>query len=296
MDSNLLKCAGIYRIRVDRGRGKSIKFYIGQAVNLKSRRKGHFKELRQNYHGNPRLQAAFNKYGQLAFSFEVLLVCQKDPAILTFYEQLIVDSYPKKILYNVHVKCVRSPLGRKMPPSFGAKISKAHKGRKQSEEQRANTSAALIGHPTSLETKAKIAATLTGRKDSDETRAKKSAGLTGRTLSQEHRQNIKRGLSGIKRTPEQNDHNSAAHKGKKRSLESIEKGAAKRRGRKRTFSSAHCAALSVACSKPRSEKQLANLTRMSAGNVGRTYSPVRNARISWSKYKDKIGILALDAI
>jgi group I intron endonuclease len=48
------------------------KFYIGSAVDLRKRRNHHFHMLRMNKHHNSHLQAAFNKYGELIFSFDVI--------------------------------------------------------------------------------------------------------------------------------------------------------------------------------------------------------------------------------
>lgn len=66
--SSIPQTSGIYRI-VCSANGK---IYIGSAVNLRHRKKDHFKTLRGNRHANIRLQRAWNKYGEDAFSFEVI--------------------------------------------------------------------------------------------------------------------------------------------------------------------------------------------------------------------------------
>src|SRR5258708_15053375 len=59
---------GIYRITcIITG-----KIYVGSAVNLRRRCRAHLSTLQRNGHHNPKLQAAFNKYGPGAFTFEVL--------------------------------------------------------------------------------------------------------------------------------------------------------------------------------------------------------------------------------
>ena len=45
--------------------------YIGQTIDFNRRRNTHLNKLKQNKHDNPKLQAAFNKYGEDNFSWEV---------------------------------------------------------------------------------------------------------------------------------------------------------------------------------------------------------------------------------
>lgn len=47
------------------------KRYIGVTTNPTVRKNRHFNYLRQNKHPNPIMQAAFNKYGEDSFRFEV---------------------------------------------------------------------------------------------------------------------------------------------------------------------------------------------------------------------------------
>lgn len=48
------------------------KYYIGSTVDFKNRKRQHLSELKNNKHDNKHLQASFNKYGEEAFSFEVI--------------------------------------------------------------------------------------------------------------------------------------------------------------------------------------------------------------------------------
>lgn len=48
------------------------KHYVGQSVNLKSRKYEHFRLLNANKHHNVHLQAAYNKYGKENFKFEII--------------------------------------------------------------------------------------------------------------------------------------------------------------------------------------------------------------------------------
>lgn len=60
--------SGIYIIRCL----KSIKVYVGSAINLEKRKFIHFNSLKKNYHCNRKLQRSFNKYSEENFKFEVL--------------------------------------------------------------------------------------------------------------------------------------------------------------------------------------------------------------------------------
>lgn len=50
--------------------------YVGKSVNLVRRRKAHWSELRNNKHYNAKLQAAWRKYGEQSFVFEIVVICE----------------------------------------------------------------------------------------------------------------------------------------------------------------------------------------------------------------------------
>lgn len=82
----MLSKSGVYKITcVATG-----KFYIGSAVVLRRRRDQHFSSARMGNHKNEHLQSAWNKYGEDAFRFEVILVCKKEQVV--FYEQRCLDA------------------------------------------------------------------------------------------------------------------------------------------------------------------------------------------------------------
>ncbi len=62
---------GIYKI-VNKANGKC---YVGQSQNLLKRVAEHFRLLRRGHHTNPRLQHAFNKYGEANFKWEIEATC-----------------------------------------------------------------------------------------------------------------------------------------------------------------------------------------------------------------------------
>jgi group I intron endonuclease len=125
-----MKKTGIYRIVIDRGEDPA-KFYIGQAAKIGNRKSSHLGCLRRGTHKNQNLQRAFNKYGEPAFRFEVLLICSVEN--LTLYEQRIVDSYDRDELYNLCLECVDSVLGIKR----AVKREGTFKGRSHTIESRA---------------------------------------------------------------------------------------------------------------------------------------------------------------
>lgn len=53
------------------------KLYIGQSIDIESRWKQHFSELRRGTHHNRYLQAAYNKYGADSFVVAILELCDK---------------------------------------------------------------------------------------------------------------------------------------------------------------------------------------------------------------------------
>lgn len=84
---------GIYKIV----NSKNGKFYIGSSVNIRKRKHVHFSALKKGNHHSQYLQNAWNKYGESAFTFEVLELCEKE-ALLT-REQYYMDEY--KPQYNI---------------------------------------------------------------------------------------------------------------------------------------------------------------------------------------------------
>ena len=51
------------------------KWYIGQTINYKKRKREHLKDLRQNKHHNVHLQKAWNKYGKKYFKWYIIEKC-----------------------------------------------------------------------------------------------------------------------------------------------------------------------------------------------------------------------------
>lgn len=98
--------SGIYEVR-NTTNGKR---YVGSAKSLSQRLGAHLKNLRKGKHHNRHLQFAWDKYGEQAFEFKVILYCNKEN--LLFYEQRALDTY--NTMYNL-APTAGSQLGWKMP-------------------------------------------------------------------------------------------------------------------------------------------------------------------------------------
>lgn len=203
-----MKRSGVYEI-LNTANGKR---YIGSSKGIDFRWCIHHTELRRNKHHSRHLQAAWNKYGETTFQFNVLLL--SSPANNTLYEQLAFAVFCPE--YNV-CKVAGSPLGVKHSDETRAKVSAAGKGRIVSAETRRKASDAQKGKkrkPLSAEHRAKIGASGKGRILSAETRAKIgvanakhspspevrariSAALKGRPLSAETRAKMSAARSGV---------------------------------------------------------------------------------------------------
>ena len=102
--------SGIYRIQDKEGR-----IYIGSAVNLHKRIYEHRRRLKAGNHINPKLQNAWNKYGESYFTFSIVEIVE-DKTKLTYYEQIWIDilfqSLDKEDVYNIAITA-NSQLGHK---------------------------------------------------------------------------------------------------------------------------------------------------------------------------------------
>jgi group I intron endonuclease len=120
MDKDYEQHAGVYAI-LHMSTGKT---YIGSTGRcIKIRRQEHVRLLSKGTHDNPRLQNAWNKYGQDAFEFKIILLCDPDNSLM--YEQIVIDSF--KPFYNM-CPVAESRLGAKMSEASRDKMSEAKSG------------------------------------------------------------------------------------------------------------------------------------------------------------------------
>jgi len=158
--------SGIYQIK----RIRSKRVYIGSSQNISKRWSEHKYKLRKGIHQNPKLQNAWNKYGEAKFRFTVLEECSLDK--LFEREQYYFDQCDDR--YN----CVP--------------IAGSTRGHKLSDKTRAKMSASRLGHTTSEETKAKISAGNKGNQKKlgwvtpDAVKEKIRSAQAGRPLTEAH--------------------------------------------------------------------------------------------------------------
>lgn len=103
----------------------SAKFYIGSTNNIKKRWLDHKRELKKNKHHSPRLQNAWNKYGEESFTFEVVEEVQ-NVLLLEEIEQHYLDvlkPYDENVGYNISMFAQASMRGRKHSETTKQKIS-----------------------------------------------------------------------------------------------------------------------------------------------------------------------------
>ncbi len=138
--------------------------YVGGSKHILRRWRVHKCELRKAVHESPKLQEAWNRYGEASFKFEIL---EEGTNVLEL-EQLWLDKL--RPAFNVHTQS--NPVGRRHKEATREKM----RGPRPSLEGNQNAR----GAQRSPETRAKMAAAMKG----------KPSKLRGRTLSAEHKAKI----------------------------------------------------------------------------------------------------------
>lgn len=126
--------SGIYLIKNVHNK----KMYVGSALNIHKRIFGassisHIKALKAGTHINQKLQNAWNKYGESAFEYEVLELCEKENLLIReqCYLDTLLFAYDSKkfneLAYNI-CPTAGSPLGRKSSEATKQKLSLIRKG------------------------------------------------------------------------------------------------------------------------------------------------------------------------
>lgn len=171
------KISGIYKI-INNVNGK---IYIGSSEDIERRWYHHKNCLNKGTHINKHLQAAWNKYGENSFSFEIVEKCNPEDNLEI--EQKYLDMYwDEKILYNI-ARYAEAPMkGRTHTEATKAFLSQIRTGKNVGEknpmygshlstEQKKNLSDRfsgvnnpMYGKHLSEETKEKISKANSGRK------------------------------------------------------------------------------------------------------------------------------------
>ena len=69
----------------------SNKLYFGSSVyGLTKRKRTHLTNLRNNKHHSIKLQRAWNKYGEEAFTFELIEICNKESMMMLNNQEIIL--------------------------------------------------------------------------------------------------------------------------------------------------------------------------------------------------------------
>ena len=180
------------------------KFYVGSAVDVNKRLSQHKRCLRRNAHQNRKLQSAWNKHGETAFTFTVIEEVT-DSAALLQREQFWIDTMcAVRFGYNL-TPTAGSPLGTRHSDETKRRMSLAHSGKKKTPEHVENVRAALAGRKMTDEQRQKMRDKKLGVKRgpySAEHRAKISLALTGKEISLESRAKMSLAKIGKKHSPE----------------------------------------------------------------------------------------------
>lgn len=188
------------------------KIYIGSSKNIFKRWKSHFNKLKLNSHNNLHLQAAWNKYGELSFQFNIIEITNNLIERESYYLSLL----EKEFCFNqMSVKN-----GYAMTEELREKLRMARRGKKLTEEQRKARSLLFTGENNPFY----------GKKHTEETIKKLREINIKISQTEEAKKRIKEAIAlarlanlGKKRSEETKEKIRLSKLGKKRPLEVIEK-------------------------------------------------------------------------
>ncbi len=113
---------GVYKIE----NNVNGKIYVGSSVDVNQRFSQHKGELRKRKHHNQHLQHAWNKYGEVSFSFSVIEEVVDSSSLLK-REQYHIDDNDFDNLYNM-LQIAGSCLGVKRSAESCRRMSEAQSG------------------------------------------------------------------------------------------------------------------------------------------------------------------------
>lgn len=211
--------------------------YIGSSVDCENRFRSHLLDLRAKRHINPKLQAAWNKYGESTFRFEIREIVL-DINILLERE----DIWLPLGRYNIATKAGKPPgRGRPYTDAERAALSASRKGKpkpwlrgkKQTSASNAKRSAKQLGQRRHAIVGEHISAAKRGKPPTEKQLIACRNNLKRikhGPHSAEHRKAIREALN----TPEAHAKMSASQRGKKQSSEHVAKRVTKQLGQKRS--------------------------------------------------------------
>lgn len=110
------------------------KFYIGSAESFARREWQHKYDLKRGTHKNPRLQAAWNKYGADMFVFEILETVPEGEDQLVWEDKWLRGCVGKADCYNVNILATAPRLGLKLSEESKTQLSTNRKGKHAGED------------------------------------------------------------------------------------------------------------------------------------------------------------------
>ena len=160
--------------------------YIGSAVNLNCRKNDHWNKARRGKHHSIHFQSAWDKYGESAFEFIILIICDRE--FLSYFEQRFLDLCKHE--YNTSKNVIAPMLG--INHTDGAKAKIGFTSHNLSEENRQKKREAMLGNTHAL-----------GYKHTEEEKIKMSVAHKGKPISTEHKAKIAKANTGKTRTEEE---------------------------------------------------------------------------------------------
>jgi group I intron endonuclease len=105
------------------------KFYVGSTTNTRERFRTHRNKLRSNIHHTKHLQAAWNKYGEGKFSFEIIEVVPDGASLQAAEDNWLKNHVGKEYCYNSGLRSGAPWRGGKTEdhPNYGKQMSEETK-------------------------------------------------------------------------------------------------------------------------------------------------------------------------
>lgn len=150
-------------------------YYIGSAESFARREWQHKYDLRKGTHKNPRLQAAWNKYGEEMFVFEIIETVPEGVTAFEVENKYLAECVGKPDCYNINTDAFVPRLGVVLSAEAKNNISIGRKGKHAGESHY------RYGQVLSQEVRAKISATQAGRPNPRK----------GQKMSEQGRNNVK---------------------------------------------------------------------------------------------------------
>lgn len=150
-------------------------YYIGSAESFARREWQHKYDLRKGTHKNPRLQAAWNKYGEEMFVFEIIETVPEGVTAFEVENKYLAECVGKPDCYNINTDAFVPRLGVVLSAEAKNNISIGRKGKHAGESHY------RYGQVLSPEVRAKISATQAGRPNPRK----------GQKMSEQGRNNVK---------------------------------------------------------------------------------------------------------